>query len=808
MPKGEPSLPAVSKARPAVAKAKVGGGRPAGSTAVRAGQKAPPRPAGAARAPALVGGWDVTYESEEASLFYISADGLVTLSKHDGSGIAWLEKTLTADADAGWAFRIQGHRRAGVHELLKLNEGKLVLVQWTGEDWLNGSGSRVTNQADPRLKQLRFERLQMTKVAPKASTTPAAAAAKLAAAAAQARAARARPQVAKVASIGKAKAAAQHTQASPGTAGMGTEASAPAKVGGIRPSLRIPAVPAKAAVRRPTPEPVVSAPSKSAGRPRPALPKARTELKRDDIMGAARDRLGENLLSQEDHAKIGAFKADLGLPQEAELALKLLDQNALRRFFAAKEHWRTIEASPDPCDALLAIVGRLDPRAEEIVRNVVSLERGDKPKPGPPGNAPGPLPKPAVPRPQGAADPRPTMPNRPRPHAPATSSTGTPAPDTASAEPQEVAKFFDREGDTSTITLEDGKLMWFAPALGKKQVENLTIREEGGKLSIVGPFGVAKVVNPPMNSAPRKQMLEKIKTFCRDLKVPLQEESRSPVRLPRGQDDRPRRRSEERRPHRPRSRSRRRSPRREDRRDDRHRDDRPRDGRREEHGRGRDRRDNGERRSARGRSRSRSRKRPERPERRSRSRRREEDKRGRGADNDRQDRKPEPRRPEAGRPEAGRPEAGRPEAKREDERRAARPAERHDRPPPPGPPGPPGPPAPPPVRAPAPPPPRLPNPCNLPPPPGNNATSEDELAQWVSGLDSAGTLRKYLPVIRQEFGSLPELASAVIDVPGGGKSVLSCIEPTLFQTLGIESLGHRLMLAKGLVALNGQMQAG
>lgn len=66
---------------------------------------------------------------------------------------------------------------------------------------------------------------------------------------------------------------------------------------------------------------------------------------------------------------------------------------------------------------------------------------------------------------------------------------------------------------------------------------------------------------------------------------------------------------------------------------------------------------------------------------------------------------------------------------------------------------------------------------------------------------------RYLPALRREFAGLQELAGALVSSPGEGKSVLSCIEPTVFQTLGIESLGHRLLLAKGIVALAGAIQS-
>lgn len=79
---------------------------------------------------------------------------------------------------------------------------------------------------------------------------------------------------------------------------------------------------------------------------------------------------------------------------------------------------------------------------------------------------------------------------------------------------------------------------------------------------------------------------------------------------------------------------------------------------------------------------------------------------------------------------------------------------------------------------------------------------EEELEEWLVGLDGGrGVMLQYLEPLRQEFGSLDQVAAAFIaDSPTSG-SVVNCVDPLLFEALGVVSLGHKLMLAKGVQAL-------
>lgn len=88
------------------------------------------------------------------------------------------------------------------------------------------------------------------------------------------------------------------------------------------------------------------------------------------------------------------------------------------------------------------------------------------------------------------------------------------------------------------------------------------------------------------------------------------------------------------------------------------------------------------------------------------------------------------------------------------------------------------------------------------------ADGQNPLKDWLMGLDSSGDMLQYLVPLRREFASLAQISAALVDKPGGGTSVLSCIEPSFFQALHVESLGHRLILAKGIVALASKSDKG
>lgn len=74
--------------------------------------------------------------------------------------------------------------------------------------------------------------------------------------------------------------------------------------------------------------------------------------------------------------------------------------------------------------------------------------------------------------------------------------------------------------------------------------------------------------------------------------------------------------------------------------------------------------------------------------------------------------------------------------------------------------------------------------------------------EWLSSLDNGkGNLLQYFGPIKSEFdGDLLQLAAAKLETPVA-PGVLGSVEPTFFEVLGVKTVGHRLLLAKGILAL-------
>lgn len=84
---------------------------------------------------------------------------------------------------------------------------------------------------------------------------------------------------------------------------------------------------------------------------------------------------------------------------------------------------------------------------------------------------------------------------------------------------------------------------------------------------------------------------------------------------------------------------------------------------------------------------------------------------------------------------------------------------------------------------------------------GSSGSQEKEMEAWLLSLDKdRGALLPYLGPLCREFGELRAVAAALLPKPSSS-SVVGKIDPLLWTTLGVESLGHRLLLAKGIVAL-------
>lgn len=79
--------------------------------------------------------------------------------------------------------------------------------------------------------------------------------------------------------------------------------------------------------------------------------------------------------------------------------------------------------------------------------------------------------------------------------------------------------------------------------------------------------------------------------------------------------------------------------------------------------------------------------------------------------------------------------------------------------------------------------------------------AENEVREWLRGLDSGrGALVIYTKAITEEFGGVPALSACILPEHPKG-SVIGRIEQSLWEALDVKSLGHRLLLAKGILKL-------
>eukprot|EP00927_Polykrikos_kofoidii_P022489 TRINITY_DN20965_c0_g1_i1.p1 TRINITY_DN20965_c0_g1~~TRINITY_DN20965_c0_g1_i1.p1 ORF type:complete len:654 (-),score=91.23 TRINITY_DN20965_c0_g1_i1:93-1994(-) len=80
----------------------------------------------------------------------------------------------------------------------------------------------------------------------------------------------------------------------------------------------------------------------------------------------------------------------------------------------------------------------------------------------------------------------------------------------------------------------------------------------------------------------------------------------------------------------------------------------------------------------------------------------------------------------------------------------------------------------------------------------------ENMKAWLLSLDCGrGVLLRYLSMLRQEFGTLGALTEALLPQPAN-QSVVGRIDPLLWEALDVSALGHRLLLARGIVALSEQ----
>lgn len=87
-------------------------------------------------------------------------------------------------------------------------------------------------------------------------------------------------------------------------------------------------------------------------------------------------------------------------------------------------------------------------------------------------------------------------------------------------------------------------------------------------------------------------------------------------------------------------------------------------------------------------------------------------------------------------------------------------------------------------------------------PAGPQNEDERPVWDWLRGLDNGhGALCRYFDVLRREFDAdFSQIAAAKFPTPIS-PGTLGSIDPSFFEVLGVTSAGHRLLLAKGILAL-------
>lgn len=82
----------------------------------------------------------------------------------------------------------------------------------------------------------------------------------------------------------------------------------------------------------------------------------------------------------------------------------------------------------------------------------------------------------------------------------------------------------------------------------------------------------------------------------------------------------------------------------------------------------------------------------------------------------------------------------------------------------------------------------------------------DDLAAWLNDLDQGkGALMQYLAALQSEFGSLAQVAAAANPAPASD-SVLEAVDPLIFEAMCVQKIGHKLLIAKGVLALASRIQ--
>lgn len=82
------------------------------------------------------------------------------------------------------------------------------------------------------------------------------------------------------------------------------------------------------------------------------------------------------------------------------------------------------------------------------------------------------------------------------------------------------------------------------------------------------------------------------------------------------------------------------------------------------------------------------------------------------------------------------------------------------------------------------------------------SASEQELHDWLDHVDAGrGVLLQYFDALRHEFGAdLSQIRAMKLSAPGDA-GIVGSIDKSFWERCGVKQMGHKLMLAKGIHAL-------
>ena len=96
---------------------------------------------------------------------------------------------------------------------------------------------------------------------------------------------------------------------------------------------------------------------------------------------------------------------------------------------------------------------------------------------------------------------------------------------------------------------------------------------------------------------------------------------------------------------------------------------------------------------------------------------------------------------------------------------------------------------------------RVPVPPRYPPPAW--LVERASLDLWLSGLHPRGCLLVYGDAFSRHYGSLGAVARTWRGGDPKGRSIVDAVDVGIWELVGISKTGHKLLVARGIAALNG-----